>query len=89
MAAINIPIIKHVGANGQISLGKKYAGKQVSVIECADGTIVLKPGKFVPDSEAWLYADNGETRINKASQWHESSKRSDNYDEIVNKVENV
>lgn len=89
MAVLNIPIIKHVGANGQISLGKKYAGKQVSVIEWDDGTIVLKPGKFVPDSEAWLYASNGEEAIDKASAWHESTTRKNNYDEILEKIENV
>lgn len=89
MATLNIPIIKHVGANGQISLGKKYAGKQVSVVEQEDGTIVLKPGKFIPDSESWLYANNGEARIDKAAQWHESTTRKDSYDEIIEKLDNV
>lgn len=89
MSTLTIPIIKHVGANGQISLGKKYAGKQVSVVECPDGTIVLKPGRFIPDSESWLYANSGEARIDKAAQWHEATKRNDNYDMIVEKIDNV
>lgn len=28
----HIEIIKQVGANGQVSLGKKYAGKQIQVL---------------------------------------------------------
>ncbi len=89
MIALNIPTIKRVGANGQISLGKKYADRQVSVTELDDGTIVLKPGKFIPDNESWLYANNGEARVDKAIKWHERTTRRDNYDEIVEKLENV
>lgn len=88
-AAIPLPIIKSVGSNGQISLGRKYAGRQVSLIENADGTIILKPGKFIPDSEMWLYKGNGEKRIDKALKWVETSSREDNYDEVVEHIENV
>lgn len=89
MATLNIPIIKHVGANGQISLGKKYAGRQISVTELDDGTIVLKTGKFIPDSESWLYANNGEYKIDQAAKWHNATSRHENYDEIIEKLENV
>ena len=82
-------IIKSVGSNGQISLGKKFAGKQVLLTECEDGTIILKPGKFIPDSEIWLYANNGEEQIDRALQWLATSKRKDNYDEIVDRLDNV
>ena len=83
-----IPIIKHVGANGQISLGKRFAGKQVSLVELEDGSIVLKPGKFIPDNEMWLYANNGEQRIDKALEWYENSQRQDNFIEIEKKIKN-
>ncbi len=88
-ATIRLPIIKSVGSNGQISLGKKYAGQQVSLIECTDGNILIKPGKFIPDSEMWLYKGDGEERINKALKWVENSSRKDNYDEIVDRIENA
>jgi len=55
-ATIPLPVIKSVGSNGQTSLGKKYAGQQVSLIECTVGNILIKPGKFIPNSEMWLWA---------------------------------
>jgi hypothetical protein len=43
--------VKYVGDNGQISLGKEYAGKQVQIMKSAEGTITIKTGNFIPDSE--------------------------------------
>ena len=51
-------IVKYVGLNGQISLGKEYAGKQIQIAKLPDGTLIIKPGKFIPDSERWLYTKN-------------------------------
>ncbi len=41
-------MLKEVGASGQISLGKKYAGQLFEVQTAADGTITLMPVKVVP-----------------------------------------
>jgi hypothetical protein len=41
-------MLKEVGASGQISLGKKYAGQLFEVETQADGTIVMRPMKVVP-----------------------------------------
>lgn len=41
-------MLKEVGASGQISLGKKYAGQLFDVQTTADGTITLMPVKVVP-----------------------------------------
>lgn len=41
-------MLKEVGASGQISLGKKYAGQLFDVQTAADGTITLMPVKVVP-----------------------------------------
>ena len=41
-------MLKEVGASGQISLGKKYAGRLFDVQTAADGTITLQPVKVVP-----------------------------------------
>lgn len=41
-------MLKEVGASGQISLGKKYAGQLYDVQTAADGTITLQPVKVVP-----------------------------------------
>ena len=47
--------IKTVGSNGQISLGKKYAGQTVMLDEIDTGVWIVKPGSFVPHSEKWLH----------------------------------
>jgi len=41
-------MLKEVGASGQISLGKKYAGQLFKVQQAPDGTITLIPVKVVP-----------------------------------------
>lgn len=50
--------IKQVGMSGQITLGKKYAGKTVQVIEDEkEGKITLLFGTFVPQNEKWIYTE--------------------------------
>jgi len=41
-------MLKEVGASGQISLGKKYAGQLFDMEIQPDGTIVMRPVKVVP-----------------------------------------
>ncbi len=41
-------VLKEVGASGQISLGKRYAGQLFEVQTAPDGTITLMPVKVVP-----------------------------------------
>ena len=41
-------MLKEVGASGQISLGKKYAGQLFKMQQAPDGTITLMPVKVVP-----------------------------------------
>ncbi len=42
-------MLKEVGTSGQISLGKKYAGRLFDVVTHPDGRIELLPMKVVPD----------------------------------------
>ena len=41
-------MLKEVGASGQISLGKKYAGQLFDMQIAADGAVMLQPVKVVP-----------------------------------------
>lgn len=43
-------MLKEVGASGQISLGKKYAGRLFDLQTMEDGSIVMRPVKVVPAS---------------------------------------
>ena len=50
----SFPTVKVVGSNGQISLGKKYAGRQVIIEEREPGVWLLRTATVIPDNEAWL-----------------------------------
>ena len=41
-------MLKEVGASGQISLGKKYAGQLFDLQTADDGSVTLTPVKVVP-----------------------------------------
>ncbi len=41
-------MLKMVGHSGQISLGKKYAGKYFEMEQQPDGAILLRPKKLSP-----------------------------------------
>lgn len=47
-----LPSLKVVGANGQISLGKKFAGRQVVVEQREPGVWLIKIATFIPDHDA-------------------------------------
>jgi len=79
--------IKHVSASGQISLGKEYAGKHVLMSRLEDGTLVIKPGEFIPDNEKWLHTgDKGLKNLKKVIAAAESSPRKNNFNEILKLV---
>lgn len=62
MAALSTPIgtVKTVGSNGQISLGKQFAGRQVLVEEYESGVWHIRTATVIPDNERWLH-DNPQT----------------------------
>ena len=82
-----IVTVKQVGANGQISLGKEYAGKQVQVSQLEDGALLIQPGVFIPDNEHWLHTAENKKQLDKAIRWAETTPRHDNFNDIVAKVE--
>jgi len=47
--------VKVIGANGQISLGKQYAGRQVLVEEREPGVWLIRTASVIPDNERWLH----------------------------------
>ena len=47
--------VKVVGANGQISLGKQFAGRQVLVEEREPGVWMVRTATVIPDNERWLH----------------------------------
>ena len=80
--------VKTIGANGQLSLGKEFAGKMVLVEQIEEGTWIIKCGEFVPDSEKWLYRGNNSTKIETALEWAAKNKPLSNFDVLIKGIEN-
>ena len=62
-------IVKSVGRNGQITLGKEFAGRLVMIDRAAPGVWTLKMGEFVPDNEQWLHQPETKAKLDRAIQW--------------------
>jgi len=79
MVALASPInsVKIVGANGQISLGKQFAGRQVLVEEQESGVWLIRTATVVPDNERWLHAPAAATNLDNALAWAAKNPASD------------
>ena len=65
--------IKIVGNNGQISLGKEFAGQNVLVESLEYGVWIVKIGQFVPNNETWIYEAENSKKLQKAIDWADSN----------------
>ena len=80
-------IIKTVGSSGQISLGKKLAGQTVMIDEIQAGVWIIKLGKFIPNSEKWLYMPDVQTELNEAISWaKENSPKDTNFEQLEDRI---
>ena len=61
--------VKVVGKSGQISLGKRFAGKRLRVEYRDDGTILLTSVIVVPESELWTLEEPHRSRIARGLAW--------------------
>lgn len=61
--------IKTIGKNGQISLGKEFAGETVLIDNIESGVWIVKIGKFIPNNEQWLYQKDNSTKLDEALTW--------------------
>lgn len=61
--------VKVVGANGQISIGKQFAGRQILVEELEPGVWLLRTASVIPDNERWLHDFKASSELKKALNW--------------------
>lgn len=71
------PVVKLVGANGQISLGKQYAGRQVLVEEQEAGVWLVRTATVIPDNERWLHTPQAAAGLAEALDWVRTHPASD------------
>jgi len=77
MPVMSPPIVKVVGANGQISLGKQFAGRQVLVEEQETGVWLIRTATVIPDNERWLHEPQTASDLARALQWSKQHSASD------------
>jgi hypothetical protein len=65
--------VKIVGASGQISLGKEYAGQPVLIEEVEKGVWLIKTAAIIPDSEMWLHEEPAKSKVDRAIAWAEKN----------------
>ena len=61
--------IKVVGKSGQISLGKRYAGKTLELQRLDDGSLLLRAVAMVPESQLWTLEETHRSRIARGLAW--------------------
>ncbi len=72
MAMLNV---KQVNKQGQISIGKKYAGKKVRIDEYPDGTVVLEPVEIISEFEMKLLKSKAfQDRLKAFDRWESKNK---------------
>jgi hypothetical protein len=61
--------IKVVGKSGQISLGKRFAGKTLRLERRQDGTVLLTAVAMVPENQLWTLEEPHRSRIERGLAW--------------------
>ena len=69
--------VKVIGANGQISLGKQFAGRQVLVEEQEPGVWLIRTATVIPDNERWLHDPKASHDLNAALAWAQANDPED------------
>ena len=60
--------VKQVSPSGQISLGKKYAGKTVIIEQPEEGVWMIKTAITIPENELWLHQEPFKSKLEAAIQ---------------------
>jgi hypothetical protein len=75
--------VKVIGSNGQISLGKQFAGRQVLVEENEPGVWLIRTASVIPDNERWLHLPQASHDLQKALAWAQANPPSDDNAETL------
>ncbi len=81
--------VKVIGTNGQISIGKQFAGRQVLVEEREPGVWLVRTASVIPDNERWLHAPQAREELRRALRHAADSAPGRSDPEAVAKLGNV
>ncbi len=76
-SAKDIGSVKVIWANGQISLGKQFAGRQVLVEAREPGVWLIRTATVIPDNELWLQQPEAADDLRRALAWAQANPPSD------------
>lgn len=65
-----------VASNGQISIGKTWAGRQIVIEEIGDSELHIKAGSFVPDSQKTFNTVEAKEALSEFNNWSENKPKS-------------
>lgn len=81
--------VKVVGTNGQISIGKQFAGRQVLIEEQEPGVWLVRTASVIPDNERWLHSAQASSDLQTALAWATTHPASDtNLDQSLEALKN-
>jgi hypothetical protein len=69
--------VKVVGKSGQISLGKRFAGKTLRLERRVDGTMLLTAVAMVPEHQMWILQEPHRSRIARGLAWAAATQPQD------------
>ncbi len=69
--------LKTIGPNGQISLGKQFAGRPVIVEQQEPGVWLIRTATIVPDNERWVHEPKAAADLAAALKWSRDNPASD------------
>ena len=69
--------VKVIGTNGQISLGKEFAGRQVLVEEREPGVWLIRTARVIPENELWLHQPKASQDLQRALAWAQKNPPSE------------
>lgn len=82
--------IETIGSSGQISLGKKYAGRTVIVEQVERGVWIVRTAKVIPDNERWLHTSKARSDLDKALELSSRTERPESdLNALARKIRNI
>ena len=75
--------VKVIGKNGQISLGKEFAGRQVLVEVREPGVWLIRTALVIPESELWLHEPKAQEDLRQAIAWALANPPQDSDPEVI------
>lgn len=65
--------IVSVPKNGQVCIGKKYAGRDARVEYLSENKIVVTFGQFIPDDQATFFTEEARAKLEAFGEYEKST----------------